>query len=87
MKPNDKAHPPTTFRLPPSGTRDPHFGLARSFYYSAEAEGQLRLIRLRKRGNQRGVTLVPYDAVLELLSESEGGAVEAPANRPKAAHI
>lgn len=71
MKPNETAPPPTTFRLPQSGMRDPHFGLARSFYYAAEAEGQLRLIRLKKRGNQRGVTLVPYEAVLELLKAEE----------------
>jgi hypothetical protein len=63
--------PPATFRLPKSGTRDPYFGLARSFYYRAEAEGQLKLVRLTKRGNQRGVTLVPYDAILKILDESQ----------------
>lgn len=61
---------PTTFRLPQSGKRDPHFGLTRSFYYAAESEGQLKLIRIKKRGNQRGVTLIPYAAMLELLSET-----------------
>ena len=71
MKPNDPVIPPTTFRLPQSGTRDPYFGLTRSFYYAAEADGQLKLVRLKKRGYLRGVTLVPYDAVLELLNESQ----------------
>jgi hypothetical protein len=70
MKHLEQANLPTTFRLPKSGTRDPHFSLTRSFYYAAEAEGQLKLIRLKKRGNQRGVTLIPYVAVLRLLSES-----------------
>jgi hypothetical protein len=59
---------PATFRLPKSGERDPYFGLSRSFYYAAEAEGQLKLVRLKKRGNHRGVTLVPYAAILELLN-------------------
>lgn len=71
MKPNDPVIPPTTFRLPQSGTRDPYFGLTRSFYYASEAAGQLKLVRLTKRGNQRGVTLVPYDAILKILDESQ----------------
>lgn len=57
---------PETFRLPAKGG-DPFFGMTRSWYYAAEADGRLRLIRIRKRGNQRGVTLVPYDAVRALV--------------------
>jgi hypothetical protein len=54
---------PETFRLPKSGEKDPFFGLSRSFYYELEATGVIRLIRLRKRGNSRGITLIPYDEV------------------------
>jgi len=54
--------PPEFFRLPKSGG-DPYFGLGRSYYYEGEKQGYWRLIRLRQRGKQRGVTLVPYDAI------------------------
>jgi hypothetical protein len=53
---------PETFRLPKNGV-DPFFGLSRSFYYAGEARGYWRLVRIRQGGRQRGVTLVPYDAV------------------------
>lgn len=55
------AHP-EFYRLPTTGG-DPFFGLTRSFYYEGENRGYWRLVRLRERGRQRGVTLVPYDAV------------------------
>ena len=58
---------PTTFRLPRVGQRDEHFGLSRAWYYNAEADGRLALIRLRERGKKRGTTLVPTAAVLALL--------------------
>ena len=64
---------PETFRLPRPGERDPFWGLGRSFYYAAEKAGDIKLIRLRKRGNIRGVTLVPYDAVAKLVHEAAGG--------------
>jgi hypothetical protein len=54
---------PETFRLPKSGERDPYFGLSRTAYYELEAEGAIRFIRLRKRGNSRGITLIPFDEV------------------------
>jgi len=54
---------PETFRLPKSGQRDPHFGLSRSGIYELERMGVIRLIRLRKRGNVRRTTLVPFDQV------------------------
>jgi len=54
--------PPEFFRLPKSGG-DPHFGLGRSYYYEGEKLGYWKLVRIRQRGKQRGVTLVPYDAV------------------------
>jgi hypothetical protein len=53
---------PEFFRLPKAGG-DPHFGLGRSYYYEGEKQGYWRLVRIRQRGKQRGVTLVPYDAI------------------------
>jgi hypothetical protein len=61
---------PITFRLPRVGLRDPYFGLSRAWYYGAESDGRLSLIRLREKGKKRGATLVPTAAVLALL---EGG--------------
>ena len=54
---------PEMFRLPKPGERDPHFGLPRTTYYELEKTNTIRLIRLRKRGNLRGTTLVPFDEV------------------------
>jgi hypothetical protein len=54
---------PETFRLPKSGV-DPFFGFSRSFYYEGEQRGYWQLIRIRERGKLRGITLVPYDAIL-----------------------
>lgn len=62
---------PEAFRLPKRGG-DPFFGLTRPWYYAAEKNGLLRLIRLRGRGKLRGVTLVPYDAVAKLIREAQG---------------
>ena len=58
---------PTTFRLPRVGQRDEHFGLSRSWFYAAELDGRLALIRLRERGKRRGTTLVSTAQVLALL--------------------
>lgn len=49
---------------------DPHFGFTRSFYYNLEKEGRIRLVRIRSRGKLRGVTVVPYDAVVKLMSDA-----------------
>ena len=54
---------PEMFRLPKTGERDPFFGLPRTTYYELEKANAIRLIRLRKRGNLRGITLVPFDDV------------------------
>jgi hypothetical protein len=64
---------PEAFRLPRPGERDPYWGLSRAWYYEAEKAGILKLIRLRKRGNIRGVTLVPYDDVAALIAKEKGG--------------
>lgn len=62
---------PITFRLPRGGTRDPHFGLSRSWFYAAEADGRINLIRLREKGKKRGTTLVPTEQVLRLIANSD----------------
>jgi hypothetical protein len=54
---------PETYRLPKPGSGDAYFGFSRSFYYAAEKRGWLKLIRIRDAGKQKGVTLVPYQAV------------------------
>ena len=55
---------PETFRLPKPGSGgDPYFHFTRSYYYEGEQRGYWRLIRIRERGKQRGVTLVPHDQV------------------------
>ena len=55
---------PETFRLPKPGSGgDPYFHFTRSYYYVGEQRRWWKLIRLRERGKQRGVTLVPYDSV------------------------
>ena len=58
---------PITFRLPRVGQRDPWFHLSRAWYYAAESDGRLSLIRLREKGKRRGATLVPSAGVLALL--------------------
>ena len=61
---------PETFRLPRQNERDPYWNLSRAWYYEAEKAGLLKLIRLRKEGNLRGVTLVPFRAVAELIQRA-----------------
>ena len=59
---------PETFRLPkPNSGGDPYFHFTRSYYYEGEQRGYWRLIRIRERGKQRGVTLVPFDQVAAFL--------------------
>ncbi len=60
---------PVTFRLPSKGV-DAHFGLTRGFYYQLENEGRIALIRLRSKGKQRGVTLVPYAMVKKIIADN-----------------
>jgi hypothetical protein len=79
---------PEFFRLPARGV-DPHFGLSRAFYYSLDVTGQVRLVRLRKRGSQKGVTLVSYDAMSAFLaraaippSTSNPSLTDVPPSRP-----
>jgi hypothetical protein len=62
---------PVTFRLPKSGDRDPYFNLPRATYYALEADGQLKLVRLRQKGRRRGTTLVATADVLAVLEAAE----------------
>ena len=65
-----RVNAPEFFRLPAKGP-DPFFGLTRSYYYALEQAGRLKLVRIRNRGCQRGITLVPYDRVLTFLKAQE----------------
>ena len=58
------------FRLPPSGERDPFFGLSRGWYYKAAALGEIKTVAVRSRGAIRGVRLVAYDSVLDYIRRS-----------------
>jgi hypothetical protein len=59
---------PETFRLPKPGQQDQHFGFTRSYYYNAEERGLLDLIHLKAPGRKRGITLVRYADVLNLVN-------------------
>lgn len=55
---------PETFQLPKAGEQDPHFGLSRTTYYELEKAGAIQMVRIGKRGKQRGITLIVFDQVL-----------------------
>lgn len=57
---------PEFFRVPQKGG-DPYFGLSRTYYYNLEVQGKLKLVRLLSNGNTRGVTLIQYAKVAELI--------------------
>jgi hypothetical protein len=65
---------PEFFRLPRPGTADQYFGFSRAFYYNGEQRGWWKLIRIRDRGKNRGVTLIPYAAVADFVRSQMGGA-------------
>ena len=70
---------PETYRLPPPGGSDPHFGFSRSFYYELEKRGHLKLIHIREAGKSRGVTLIPYEEVASFVwsqSREHNGGIE-----------
>jgi hypothetical protein len=60
---------PEFFRLPIRGV-DPHFGLSRSYYYDLDKAGRVLLVRLRRRGSQKGVVLVNYEAMSAFLAKA-----------------
>ncbi len=52
---------------------DPICGLSRSWWYGAERDGQIRLVRLRKPGQTRGRVLLPVReaiAVVQRIGEA-----------------
>jgi hypothetical protein len=71
LTPPPAMSPPLTFRVPPPGQSDPFFNLRRSWYYGSEARGEIELIRLKSPGCKRGVTLVPYADVLNLVNAAK----------------
>ncbi len=52
------------------------FGIARSSAYELSEAGEIKFVRLRKRGNVRGRVLVSFDSVRAYLArcERQGGA-------------
>lgn len=59
-----------TFRIPAAGKRC-SYGFTRSFYYEAERRGLLKLIRVRKKGNIRGITLVNASDVERMILQNQ----------------
>ena len=76
---------PEYFRLPNRGV-DPYFGLSRSYYFELDTTGQVLLVRLRKRGSQRGIVLVSYEKMSAFIARAaiglNAGALE-PTDAPK----
>jgi hypothetical protein len=76
---------PETFRLPRPGTGDPYFGITRGAYYQGEIDGWWTLIRLKRPGMKRGITLVPFAEVEAFISKQRkhqnGGAQPAVAQK------
>jgi len=68
---------PEFFRLPKGRERDPFFGLSRAFFYEGEQRGWWKLVRLRKRGRQRGITVVPFDEVARFVRSQREDSNEA----------
>jgi hypothetical protein len=56
-----------TFRLPKPGMRCPLSGLSRTTVLERGEAGDFKLIRLRKRGSQRGIVLVDTKSFLAWL--------------------
>lgn len=62
---------PEFFRLPKPGETDPFFGFTRTFFYVGHERGYWTLTKIKAKGKERGVTLVPFAAVLNfVLSKS-----------------
>jgi hypothetical protein len=78
--PEAVAFRPEFFRLPRPGPRevDPFFGLTRAYYYLLEKRGLLKMYRLLHKGNDKGVTLIRYKDVWDLIhsriQDQEGSA-------------
>ena len=72
-----------SFRLPRPGERDPHFGLPRAKYYQLEAEGRLRLLRLRDKNKARGTTLVLVAEMMRVIEEDFQSGNAGPAEKSR----
>lgn len=55
------------FRLPKPGTRNPLSNLSRTSILEYGEQGNFKLIRVRKRGSQRGIVLVDTKSFLAWL--------------------
>ena len=73
---------PQYYRLPKPGRADCFFGLSRSFYYSAEARGWLKLVRIRAPGKTKGVTLIPFADVAAFVRSHVGSKQNSASARP-----
>jgi len=69
----------------PSKGGDPICGLSRSFWYSLESQGEIKLVRIRKPGQLRGRLLLPIRQALATIKRlSKGKAKHVGGNgRPK----
>jgi len=65
---------PETFRLPRKRCNDPFFGFSRAHYYIGEENGWWRLIRIKRPGKLRGVTLVDYNSVADFVRKQKEAA-------------
>jgi hypothetical protein len=61
---------PEYFRLPKAKENDPFFGLTRAYYYMLEARGLLKFVRIRDKGKEKGITLIRYRDVLNVINKS-----------------
>jgi hypothetical protein len=69
----------------PNKGGDPICGLSRSFWYSLESQGEIKLVRIRKAGQIRGRLLLPVATALSTIKRlSKGKAKHVGGNgRPK----
>ncbi len=75
---------PELLPIPPKGP-DRIFGLSRSWWYGAERDGIIQLVRLRRPGNIRGRVLIPVErARVALEKMARDGKHLCPANHAAA---
>ena len=63
---------PEFYRLPTPHEQDVFFGLTRALYYSLEARGLIQLIRIVPKGRKKGIVLVKYSDMAELINHLSG---------------
>ena len=62
---------PEFVRFPRNGEREPHTGLTRAFLYSLAAAGEIKTVKLRRRGNNAGVSLISFDSLIEYINRAK----------------